>query len=302
MFGVFVGAILLGLSVEVLADSKSVSVLDDRSKEVRLARPAQRIISLAPHVTELLYSAGLGDRIVGVVEYSNYPEKALSLPKVGSSHQLDYEKILGLKPDLVVGWMSGNPPEKIKRIESLGIPVFLSEPKSFEDIALTVERFAKLGASQEFAAKTLEGYRKGVSNLKQRYSGAKSVSVFYEIWNTPLMTLSGDHLFNHVLKLCGGSNIFSYVDALAPRVSSEDVLSLNPQVILASGVDEKRPQWLDDWLRWPSMQAVKNKHLYHIHPDLLQRHTLRVLKGAEQLCALLDKARASEKSKLTKVN
>jgi len=172
----------------------NVSVTDDTGREVRLAQPAQRIVSLAPHITELLFSAGAGGRIVGVVEYSDYPPAAKKLPRVGAYNAVDMERILALRPDLVIAWASGNPPALIEQLRSLGLTVFLSEPRSLEDVASNLERFGQLAGTQTTAQAAADEFRRRLQALRVRYSDRKPVSVFYQIWHRPLMTVNGEHL------------------------------------------------------------------------------------------------------------
>lgn len=269
----------------------NISVIDDLNSQVTLKAPAQRIVSLAPHVTELLFSAGAGDRVVGVVSYSNYPEAAKQIKNVGSLNEFDFEAVVSLKPDLVVSWQSGNSDAHIEKLKKLGLTVFTSEPRSLENIARNLEKLAKLVGTQKQTEIVVKEFRDEVSLLKKQYSNKKPVGVFYQVWHTPLITLNGKHLFSDVLKLCGGRNVFADLPALAPHISIEAVLKEDPDVIIASGMAESRPDWLDDWLKWEQLSAVKNKHLYFIPPDLIQRHTVRILQGAKMMCQQLDRAR-----------
>lgn len=267
------------------------TIVDDSGQRIELKQPAARIISLAPHTTELLFSAGAGDRIVGVVEYSNYPARANRIAQIGSSSQFDFERIVQFQPDLIVGWQSGNPANLIARLKRMGFNVYLSEPRTIEEIASNVERLAVLAGTSAQAKETVSDFRQKMAQLRQRYSGKKPVTIFYEIWNDPLMTLNGEHIFSEVVELCGGKNIFSAASTLAPQVTREAVIARNPQVILASGTGSERPEWLDEWEKWQNLSAVKHNHLYFIHPDYLQRASLRLMTGAEQLCSVLESVR-----------
>lgn len=291
----FTGLFSLGfLSSGLCARSFALSVVDDSGQRITLENPAARIVSLAPHATELLFSAGVGDRVVGVVEYSNYPEQAKRIPQIGSSNQFDFERIAQLKPDLIVGWQSGNPANLVARLRRMGFAVYLSEPRTLNDITSNIERLAQLGGSEQQANKVISDFEETISQLRLRYSGEQTVTVFYEIWNEPLMTLGGKHLFSELLSLCGGKNIFSDVTTLAPQIGREAVIARNPRVILASGMGSERPEWLDEWKKWQSLDAVKHNHLYFIHPDFLQRASLRLAIGAEKLCTVVDAARSSK--------
>ncbi|NTV11833.1 MAG: cobalamin-binding protein [Zoogloea sp.] len=270
----------------------SVDVIDDEGHAVRLAQPAKRIVSLAPHVTEMLYAAGAGEHMVGAVQYSDYPEAAKKLPRVGGYSSVNMEAVVALKPDLVVAWKSGNRDAELDKLRALGIPVFIDEPRHIADVATSVERLGRLAGTEAAARAAANAFRARQAQLARRYSGLPSVSVFYEIWNRPLMTINGQHLISDVMRLCGGENVFGNLKILAPQVTAEAVLAADPEVIVASGMGEARPEWLDEWKRWPRLTAAARGNLYFIPPELVQRHTPRILDGAERLCKALDEARA----------
>lgn len=274
------------------ASATALEVADDTGQHVHLDKPAQRIVSLAPHITELLFAAGAGDVVVGAVNYSDYPPEATRLANVGSAESLNLEAIAALQPDLVVAWKSGNSGLQLEQLGRLGLPVFYSEPRRLEDIASNLKRLGRLAASENSANAAATRFNKHYRQLEARYSRAEPVKVFYEIWHQPLMTVGGQHLISQVIKLCGGHNIFSNLTALAPTVNPEAVLAADPEVIIASGMAAQRPEWLDQWRAWPQLAAVKNRQLYFIPPDLIQRHTPRVLEGAERMCEQLEQARA----------
>ncbi len=269
----------------------AVMVEDDTGHTVRLAKTAERIISLAPHVTEQLFAIGAGERVVGAVDYSDYPEQAKALPRVGGYTRLDPERILALEPDLVVGWHSGNDARQLERLQMLGLPIYLSEPRRLNDIADGMERLGVLAGVGDEAHIAAERFRSGIERLRERRGDAPRLRVFYQIWNRPLMTVNGEHLINDVITLCGGENVFAAIDTLTPTVSEEAVIAADPEVIIASGMATERPEWLDDWRRWPQLAAVKNGGLYVIAPDIIQRATPRLLQGAERFCRLLDAVR-----------
>ncbi len=270
----------------------SIEVIDDRGVSIQLAQPAERIISLAPSLTELLYVAGAGDKLVGVVEYSDYPEEALSLPLIGRFDRFDIERILELKPDLVVAWLTGNPRSTIEGLERLGLTVYVAEPKFLDSIPNQLEKLGQLAGTEGQASEAIDAYAEKLTSLVNRYSATAPVRVFYQVWDRPLMTAGGAELTNDLIELCGGINIFGELTALAPKVNLEAVLLRDPELIVASGIDERRPAWLDTWDEWPSMTAVANRQVVFIDPDLTQRHSPRVLQGAEILCQQIAAARA----------
>jgi iron complex transport system substrate-binding protein len=272
--------------------SAALSVEDDTGRTVTLPAAATRIISLAPHVTEQLFAIGAGGLVVGAVAYSDYPEQAKAIPRVGGYSRLDLERILALEPDLVVGWHSGNDARQLERLAALGLNVYLSEPRRLDDIASSMLRLGILAGVAEQAAAQAARFRSGITELRRRHQAATRQRVFYQIWNQPLMTVNGEHLINDVITLCGGENIFAGIKTLTPAVSKEAVLAADPEVIIASGMARERPEWLDEWREWPQLKAVQHNHLYVVPPSIIQRATPRLLLGAERLCRQLDAARA----------
>ncbi len=269
----------------------AVEAVDDGGHRVRLEAPARRIVSLAPDITELLYAAGAGRYLVGAVDYSDYPPAARSLPRVGGYRRLDVEALLALHPDLVVAW-SGNAAASVERIRALGLPLFLSDPHHLEDIPSLIERLGRLAGSAPPARRAAAGFRARVARLRGRYAGRSTVGVFYEVWNSPLMTVGGGQILNDVLRLCGGRNVFGGLSEAAPQISVEALLVADPEVIVVSGMGELRPQWLADWRRWPQLTAVRRNNLFLVPPDLLQRAGPRLLDGAALLCRDLELARS----------
>jgi iron complex transport system substrate-binding protein len=280
----FIGA-LLPLSV-----AAAVSAVDDGGRTVTLPKPARRIVSLAPHATELLYAAGAGPRMAGVSEHSNHPPEAKLLPSVGGAAAPDLERVLSLKPDLVVAWASGNSAAQIAKLRSLGIPVFESEPRDFAAIASSLERLARLAGSESAGRAEADRFRSRLERLRSHYRQRPPVSVFYQIWRAPLMTLNDAHLVSAALRLCGGENIFGGMPQLAPTVGIESVLKANPEVMIASGGAQDDP--FADWRRFPALTAVARGNLFMINGELMNRAAPRVLDGTEALCKQLDAARA----------
>ena len=281
----------LALLLMTSSATAAVSVVDDAGRTVTLAKSAQRIVSLAPHATELLFAAGAGKAVVGVVRYSDFPDAAKQVPVVGDYNALDLETLLSLKPDLIVAWQSGNPAAAIERLLKFNIPVFLSEPRHLEDIATNLERLGQLAGTQKAADVASAEFRSSLQQLRANYSGKIPVTVFYQIWDRPLITLNGAHMISAVLELCSGKNLFAALPVIAPEVSMESVLAADPEVIIASGSASSEDHGLGQWARWPALRAVRNKQLYFVEPDNIQRSTPRLLQGAKEICQALEAAR-----------
>lgn len=267
-------------------------VEDDGGKTVCLEQPAERIISLSPGATELLFSAGAGGQVKAVSAWSDYPPEAADLPQVGDSNRLDLEAIVALEPDLVVAWVDGNSASQLAKIEALGVPVFWLKPRTFEDIASAVERLALLSGNEKAGAIRAADFLAGIRALRKRFRDARPVRVFYQVWHEPLMTINDDELIGRAIILCGGDNVFGHLPRLVPRISRESVLDADPDAIISGGEDNDDRRWLEQWRQYPELTAVARDNLYLVPPSLIQRPTLRMLEGTEQLCQTLEQARA----------
>src|SRR5690242_4972466 len=190
--------ILVLLATLALSARADVVVRDDSGAEVRLREPARRIVSLAPHITETLFAAGAGTRLVGTVDYSDYPAAAKAVARIGSYANLNLETIVALKPDLVIGWQSGNASAHLERLKKLGIPLFLSQPDRIEDVARNLEEFGQLAGTTEIARPAAAAFRARLAALRERYASRPTVRAFYEIWKEPLMTVGGSQIIGSV--------------------------------------------------------------------------------------------------------
>ncbi len=270
----------------------AVTVVDDAGRSITLARPAQRVIALAPHATELLFAAGGAGRVVGVMNYSDYPEQAKALPQVGSNSQIDMERLLSLKPDLVVVWHSGNTPRQIEQVERLGVPVFHSEPRRLEQVADSLLRLGRLMGTEAAAGAAAASYRAKIAALGARYGKRPEVGVFYQVWDQPLYTLNGSQIASDIIRLCGGRNVFAGLKAVAPQVGVEAVLQADPEAILAGARHDPANPGLTMWSAYRGMTAVRRGNLFTVDGDLLTRPGPRTAEGAAMLCEQLEQARA----------
>ena len=269
-----------------------INVTDDTGAGVRLATPAKRIVSLAPHVTETLFAIGAGERIVGTVDYSDYPEAAQKIVRVGGYSRIDLEAIAALKPDLVIAWESGNSKAHVEKLRALGLPLYVTQPNRIDDVATALERYGQLTGNAAAGRLAASRFRERLEGLRKRYAARPKVRTFYQIWKQPLMTVGAQQIIGDAIKLCGGENVFAALPTMAPTVTVEGVIAANPEAIVASGMDDSRPEWLDDWKRWTSITAVARDNLFFVQPELIQRHTPRLLDGTERLCQHLETARS----------
>lgn len=264
---------------------------DGRGHAVSLDRPAAHIVSLAPSVTELVFAAGAGSRLIAAVDFSDYPEAARRLPRLGNASRVDVERIVALAPDLVIGWKTGNSPGDIAKLERLGIPVYVTEIDTVAGVASQLEAIGDMAGTRESAAKAAAEFRARFEDLRRRYAGRAPVRVFYQIWEHPLMTVNDRSFIADSIRLCGGRNVFGDIEPIAPTVSVEGVIAADPQVIVNSASNEHNEDQLAAWRRWNSITAVRQGNLFVIPPDLIARPTPRILDGVERLCELLDSAR-----------
>jgi iron complex transport system substrate-binding protein len=265
--------------------TQACEVIDDTGQTIKLAHPARRIISLAPDLTELLFAAGAGNQIVGVMQGSDYPVAAKKIPIVANYNSIDSEKILSLRPDLIIVWMEGNLARSMKK---WGIPIYYSHQKKMTDIPKTLQRFGCLAGTEKKAADSVHSFTERYQALQKAYSYKKQVSVFYQVWPQPLMTITKNSWINDAIMLCGGKNIFADLHGVAPEVNIESVITANPDVII--GVRSKQ-NWQKIWHSWSQMIAVQKNHVFTLSPDLIERADMRVLDGAEEMCQAFEVAR-----------
>jgi iron complex transport system substrate-binding protein len=289
-------ALLAGLAVLPAAHADLV-VKDDTGFEIRLKEPARRIVTLAPHAAESLYAAGAGDKLVGTVDYSDYPPEAKKVPRVGGYSRIDLEAIAALKPDLILAWESGNSMAQVDKLRGLGLTVYVSQPNKMANVADQLERMGQLAGTEAVANAAAHRFRQRLEDLRAANADKPKVRVFYQIWKTPLMTVGGPQIISDAISLCGGQNIFGHLAKMAPTVSVEAVLEADPEAIVATGMGDAKPEWLHDWDKWTQLTAVRHNNLFHINPDIMQRHTPRILDGTEKLCAHLDVARRHRPAK-----
>lgn len=288
--------LVLGLNTIFLSYAVAeLAITDDVGSKVILVKPAQRVITLSPHLTELVFAIDQGDKLVGVMSFSNYPEAAKKIPRIGSHNTISYESIAKIQPDLILAWGSGNGSEVINKLKSLGFSVYVSEPNKLEGVAATIRKLGILLDAKDKGENEANKFINRLSQLKENYSNRQKISVFYQMSDNPIMTLSGRHLISDVIELCGGFNVFSKAIPIALKVSLESLVRSDPQVVIAGTKKENEEKWLSEWANRISMKAVKNKQVYFIDPDLLIRHGPRIIEGTEKICNYLERSRNQEK-------
>ncbi|MGA9851541.1 MAG: cobalamin-binding protein [Gammaproteobacteria bacterium] len=271
--------------------SAAITLTGADGRTVTLQAPASRIVSLAPDLTELAYDAGAGPDMAGAGKYSDYPAAAKKLPRIGDAFRVDLERLLALKPDLVLAWQGGTPVALIERLRALNVPVLVIGTHQLNDIAANLELIGHATGHTAEAQAAALAFLAELKQLRKQYAGREPVRVFYEISATPLYTVGGHQIISRMIELCGGRNIFSDLGALAAPVSLEAVLARDPQAVVTGG-DEDAAARLKGWRRWPQISAVRTGSLFSISSDLLARATPRILEGGIRLCEDLGEARS----------
>lgn len=253
------------------------------------AAPAPRILSLAPHLTEIAYAAGAGAALVGTVEYSDYPAAARSLPRVGDGWRVDLERVLALRPDVVLAWSSGTPRATIERLRALRLRVVEVPTYRLADVPAALRSVGDLAGTRAAAEPAAVRFEAEVHRLREHYVGTRPVSVFVQIDDEPLFTVNGRHVISEVVELCGGRNVFADLPQIAPQVDTEAVLARDPQVILSTDdtVTDPRAQWRG----WPQLAAVAHGTIYALPSDTVARASPRLVEGVKAVCDALDDAR-----------
>ena len=258
---------------------------------IALANEVKRIITLSPSAVEMLYAIGAGDRIVGTVEYSDFPEQAKDILRIGNYKGVQIEKIVALKPDLVVTWESGNQLADIKKLKSLGIPTFNSSPRNIPDLAEQLIRLGKITGTEEKAKIAADSILAKFHELKGKYGSKDKVKVFYQLWHDPMRTVGPTSWISTLISDCNGENIFNDTDAGYPLVSLESIVVKNPQVIIIPHHSGEVGAKQEVWNNWKNVDAVKHQRLSIVDGGIMLRLGPRIIEGLELMCEAIDDAR-----------
>lgn len=268
------------------------------SSGVVAAPQTLRIVALAPHIVENLFAIGAGDNIVGTVEYADYPPQATKIERIGGYNGISIEKLLMLKPDMVIAWNRGNQAEDLAQIKRLGIELYLSDPSSIEGVALEILKLGQLTGHIEQSKKVAEAFTARLDAIKTTQQNKTTLSGFYQLWPEPMMTVSKNTWINQLIETCQVTNVFANSDTDYPQISIENVIVTKPQIIIIP--DEKSTQVTPtvNWQQWPEIPAVKYEQFISVNADLLHRFTPRMLDGLAHMCDKVDISREFIKSQL----
>jgi len=250
---------------------------------------ATRIVTLAPNLTELVFAANAGDKLVGVSAYSDYPAEALELPLVGDAFAVDQEQLALLQPDLLLVWQSGTPAHVVDELIRVGYRVEVIRTRNLDDIAAALRSIGELTGHTEDADRVATEYVEGLQSLADRYRGSASLRVFYQVSKRPLYTINGEHYVSELIEICGGTNVFVDLNDLAPTVDVEAVIERNPEVMLATS--DAGTNAFDVWERWPHVAANRYRNQFLMPADEIGRATPRILIAGEAVCNALHTAR-----------
>jgi len=280
----------LVFSATCLAAGATIDLPQASGETLSLPAPATNIITLAPNLAELVFAAGAGDQLQAVVEYSDFPAAVLQIPRIGDAFRIDLERIIQLQPDLVIAWKTGNPQAALQKLEQLGISVWQIEITRPGEIADAVENISLAAGTQAHGQPVAQDLRNKLARLVQQNKDKPPVTFFYQIAARPLYTVNGQHIISRSLEICGGQNVFTDLQTLAPQVSRESIILANPQVMFAPEISGEPPA-LNHWNEWPRLQAVQNSAMLYLPADDISRAAPRLLDSIELACQLLDEVR-----------
>ena len=281
------GLALLAALVVVMACSE---------KQVASSVPASanRIVSLAPNLTELVYTVGAGGQLVGVSAWSDYPREVLDLPVVGDAFTVDQEQLALAKPDLLLVWESGTPTHVVDELREIGYNVVSIRTRELDDVAAALLQIGELTGHVDEAESAAAAYRDELKSLRDRYQSLPAIRVFYQVAARPLYTVNNEHYISELISICGGDNIFKDLSELAPTVDVEAVVDRDPEVMLAS--TDAGDDAFVEWQRWPRMAANKSGNLFLLPADEIGRATTRVIVAGNAMCVALQQARINRAS------
>jgi len=296
-----IASIAIAIAAAALAPRPvgAVVVVDDAGRSVVVERPPERVVTLAPSLAELVFAAGAGRSLVGVSELSDYPAEARAIARIGDAGRVDVERVLALRPDLVIVWQRGNVAREIEQLERAGVRLFQLAPQRLDEVARAIERLGALLGHEASATRRAAELRASLARLRAAHASAAPVRVFYQVWQQPLMTVNRRQIIDDILGVCAGTNVFADLAPLVPTVSTEAVVTADPEAILTASEQTGAAAWRRDpdsaafalWRRQPRLTAVRHGWLYTLDGDLISRQGPRIVDGAAAVCSVLDEVR-----------
>lgn len=294
--GVGCAAALAVLAIAVAPVTGAIAnplvVSDDTGQRVTLPHAPLRIVSLAPSATEMLFAAGVGERLAATVNFSDEPAAARRVPRIGDVTAIDMERLVALHPDLVVAWPGGGNPAQLERIAQLGIPIYRQQVNKLADLPASLRRLGALGVNSAVAEQAADTLQQELARIAREFGGGQAgkrnpPTVMLEVWNRPLYTVGGTQLMSDALSLCGARNAFGDLRELGPVIETEAVIARNPDIIVAAAPPGEAESWLAEWRRFGSLAAVRNGRLIPFEDKRLSRLGPSVVPATEELCKAL---------------
>lgn len=252
------------------------------------AASQKRIVALAPHIVEMLFDIGAGKQIVGTVEYADFPDAALKIPRIGSYHGIKIEKVLELKPDLVIVWRSGSKDSDIEQMEKMGLKIIYSQPHKIEDVARELRKLGKYTGHEVQAEMVANRYLERLKKLRQKHENIAPMKVFYQLWPEPMRTINKETWINQLIEVCQGQNVFADNPTPYPQIGIENVIVSQPEVIILPDEKSNKEQPVIDWHKWPEIPAAKHNRFIRVNADVMHRFSTRMLEGIEDMCEKID--------------
>lgn len=282
-----------------VSQASTIKLSDEVGRVVTFSFPPKRIVSLAPNITEILFSLGLDEEVVGISLHCNYPEKAKGRTRVGSYLSIDYEKVISLKPDLIIATGAGNPREMVERLERLGFPAFVIFPKRFDDVLKSIHHLAQVVAREQEAFLLVESMNRRRKKVVELTRDLLRPKVFLQIGESPIVTVGRGSFGDDLIRLAGGENVAGEEREMYPRLGMEEILKRSPEVILISSMNPKGDyeRVIREWERWKMIPAVKRRRVHLIDSDLIDRPSPRIIDGLEQMASLIHPERFKNRVK-----
>jgi len=268
--------------------ARTLTVVDDTGHRVTVSYPPQRIVSLAPAATEMLFAIGAGDRVVATDDLSDEPPAARNLPKLGELASIDVERLIATRPAVVVVWTYGTSPAQIALLGRLGLPVYREEPLTLDEIAASMRRLGRLAGTSAAADRAADALQARLAALVSRYGHVRNPpTALLEVWDKPLYTVGGREPMSDALRVCGARNVFGDLRQAAPAISVEAVIARDPDIIIAAAPPGKGAAWLASWRRFSILRAVRNGRLIAFDDQRLSGLGPGAIEATAELCKRL---------------
>ena len=281
--------LLFAASSSTLNAAPALTVTDDSGRTITLPGPPQRIVSIAPGATEMLFAAGAGKRVIATVEFSDEPVEAKSIPRIGDSNAIDMERVVALRPDVVIVWEGGSNVAQVNRLERIRVPLYRQKLETLADIPVSLRRLGLLVGTREIAEKAALDVEARLARLEKRYGTNVRPAVLLEVWNRPIYTVGGSHMMTDSLRLCGARNVFADLKEQGPSVDTEAVIGRDPEIIVAVAPTGLAQEWLAEWKRFGAMRAVRSGRLVPFEDSRLSRLGPSAVAGTEALCEAINR-------------